>query len=210
MKFKLFDLGKIEFKEAWLLQKWIFQEIKSGVLDAALLVCRHEPVITLGRLAAKSSVLVPKDELEKRGIPVYSIERGGDATYHGPGQLTAYPIFNLNCFKRDIHFFLRQLEEVVIALNKDLHIKSYRRPGFTGVWTDVGKIASVGIAVKNWITFHGVSLNIKAEDLENFLLIRPCGMNIPMTSLETVSARKFEVDEVKEKLVGEFHNVFRL
>ncbi|HTY44652.1 MAG TPA: lipoyl(octanoyl) transferase LipB [Patescibacteria group bacterium] len=210
MKFKLFDLGKIEFKQAWQLQKWIFQEIKSGVLDAALLVCRHDPVITLGRLAAKTSVLVPRDELEKRGIPVYAIERGGDATYHGPGQITAYPIFNLSYFRKDVHFFLRQLEEVVIALNNDLRIKSFRRPGFTGVWTDAGKIASVGIAVKNWITFHGVSLNIKAEDLENFLLIRPCGMNIPMASLETVTAKRFEFDEVKESLVGQFRSVFRL
>jgi lipoate-protein ligase B len=210
MKFKLFDLGKVEFRESWQLQKWVFQEIKSGVLDAALIACQHYPVITLGRMGKKSSILISQAELEARGIPIYEIERGGDTTYHGPGQVTLYPIFNLACFKQDIHFFLRRLEDTVINFTQELGVKSQRISGFTGVWVDKKKIASIGIAIKNWITFHGVSINIKSDDLENFRLIKPCGMEIEMTSLETVMAKTIDSGLAKERLVAKLREVFQV
>jgi len=146
--------------------------------------------------------------LKIRGIELYEIERGGDVTYHGPGQLTAYPIFNLNYLKKDIHLFLRQLEEVIIDLLSDLGIKSNRRLGLAGVWVNNQKIASIGIAIKNWITFHGLSINIKKSDLNNFRFIRPCGMDIEMASLETILARDIELANLKIKLIYKFRDVF--
>lgn len=212
---KVFDLGLIDYKSALECQKAVFSDVKSGRCKSTLIVCRHYPVITLGRHAClpgrqadKTNVLVNETVLLTRGIQVYEIERGGDVTYHGPGQITVYPIFNLNCFKKDIHLFLRQLELVVIDLLSDFGIIGLRNNGFTGVWVGKQKIASIGIAIKNWITFHGLSVNIKNNDLLNFRLIRPCGMDIEMTSLETLSGREIEVDSIKENLVHKFENVF--
>lgn len=205
---KVFNLGLIDFKDALQFQKDTFCEVKNKTLESALIVCRHYPVITLGRQADKKNILVNEDELQARGIPVYNIERGGDVTYHGPGQITVYPIFNLNCFKKDVHLFLRQLESVVIELLSDFGITGLRNRGFTGVWVGRQKIASIGVAIKNWITFHGLSLNTGNNDLVNFRLIRPCGMDVEMTSLETLLGREIEAEPLKSVLVEKFINVF--
>ncbi len=204
MQLKIIDLGLIDFKKAWQLQKQVFADVKTGLYNCALILCQHHPVITLGRLADKENILAAAPELKAKGIQVYETERGGDVTYHGPGQLTVYPIFNLNFLKKDIHWFLRQLEEIVIAWLSDFGIKSQRRAGLTGVWIGERKIASVGIAIRDWITFHGLSINIKKQDLENFSFIRPCGMNIEMTSLEAVLDRGIEVQGIKENLIHYF------
>jgi len=201
---KIFDLGLIEFQKAWQLQKEIFEEINNSHFNFALILCQHYPVITLGRSADKQNILVSQDELRFKGIQIYEIERGGDVTYHGPGQLNVYPIINLNYLKKDVHWFLRRLEEIVIDFLSDFGIKSERRTNFTGVWVDKRKIASIGIAIKNWITFHGLSINIKKDDLVNFSLIRPCGMDIEMTSLETILERNIEIGGIKEKLINKF------
>jgi lipoate-protein ligase B len=212
MDFKIFDLGFVDFKKAWQFQKEIFTEVKNGYLTSALLVCRHYPVITLGRLGKKENILVSEYELKKREIQIYQIERGGDVTYHGPGQITVYPIFNLNYLKKDIHLFLRRLEDIVIRLLSDIGIMALRFPGLTGVWVGPSpqKIASVGIAIKNWITFHGLSINIKNNDLDNFSLIRPCGMDIKMTSLETVLDKDIELDTVKNNLIEKIKDIFNV
>src|SRR3989338_7696183 len=174
---KIFDLGLISFKDGLDFQKNIFNEVKSGTLTHAFILCQHKPVITLGRLADKKNILISEAELQGKGIELYEVNRGGGVTYHGPGQLMLYPIINLTLTKRDIHLFLRNLEELAIGLFVDLGLVTKRISGFTGVWSGDKKIASIGIAVKNWVTYHGIALNIKKEDPDNFSLIRPCGMD---------------------------------
>lgn len=205
MEFKVFDLGLIDFRIAERFQEKIFREVKNGVFDSGLVFCQHYPAITLGRSAKKSNILVSRQELTLRGIQIYDTGRGGDVTYHGPGQFMVYPIFNLSCLKKDVHWFLRQLEEVVISFLSDFGIKAERRMGLTGVWVNQKKIASIGIAIKNWITLHGLSINIKRDDLENFRLIRPCGLDIEMISLECLLGKEVEVDSIKDKIIGKFN-----
>ena len=204
MEFQVFDLGLISFKEAWDFQKGKLNAVKSGFLKSALILCRHKPVITLGRLARKKNILASPEILKQKGIELYEIDRGGDVTYHGPGQVTIYPVFNLHYFKKDIHLFLRKLEEVVIDFLSDFGIEGLRYAGRTGVWIGKEKISSIGISLKNWITLHGVTINIKKDDLDNFQLIRPCDMDIQMTSLETVLGRDINIDGLKESIVTKF------
>lgn len=200
MELKIFDLGLVDFKKAWDFQKEKFNEVKEGRIPNAVIFCRHNPVITLGRQANPRNILVTKTELQKKGISVYEIERGGDVTYHGPGQLMIYPLINLTLVKRDIHLFLRNLEKIAIEAFAELGILTQRVSGLTGVWLGNKKIASIGIAIKNWITYHGIALNIKQDDLENFSLIRPCGMDIMMTSLEASLEGRIEFLDVKKIL----------
>lgn len=208
MEFKVFDLGLVEFKQAWEFQKEIFQKVKNGLLESGLILCQHYSVITLGRSADKKNILISEQGLRDKGISVYPIERGGDVTYHGPGQLMVYPVFNLNYFKKDIHLFLRNLEQAVIDFLGQWGIEANRRLGLTGVWIKTEKIASVGITIRNWITFHGLSINVKRDDLDNFCLIRPCGMNITMTSIETILNSQIKMESVKEKISPIFKEVF--
>ncbi|MDD5166175.1 MAG: lipoyl(octanoyl) transferase LipB [Candidatus Omnitrophica bacterium] len=208
MEFKTLDLGLIDFHKAQDIQKKNFLDVKSGRVKSVLILCRHHPVITLGRQADKKNILISPKELKKRGIPVYEIERGGSVTYHGPGQIIAYPIFDLNYFKKDIHLFLRALERVAVSLFADFQIKAVTLPGLTGVWINNKKAASIGIAIRNWITFHGLSINIKKNDLFNFHLIRPCGMDIAVTSLEKALNKYTEIEAVKEKIIHNFREVF--
>jgi len=206
MPFKIFDLGLIDFKKAEQFQRETFKAVKNNFLKSALILCQHYPVITLGRQAKKLNIKASGDELKKRGIPLYETERGGDVTYHGPGQLVVYPILNLDYFKRDIHLFLRRLEELAIQVLSDFGISGQRRPELTGVWVGDEKIVSIGIAIRNWITYHGLTLNIKKDDLPNFSLIRPCGMDIMMTSLESVLGKEVLIDSVKEILIRRLQN----
>ncbi len=208
MEFKAFDLGLVDFEKGRQFQKEIFEDIKNNYFEAALIICRHYPVITMGRRANKENIKVSSAELKKRAISLYQAERGGDVTYHGPGQLVAYPIFNLNYLKKDIHFFLRKLEETAIAFLSDFGIKALSYKGLTGVWVNGQKISSIGITVKNWITFHGMSINIKEDDLVNFYLINPCGMDIEMTSLEKTLGHDIEIEKIRKGLVDKFQKVF--
>jgi len=205
----------VDFDLALAKQKEIFSAIKSGLLESTLIICQHYPVITLGRQACLSgrqakpeNILAKPDQL--RDIKVRQIERGGDVTYHGPGQITCYPIFNLNYFKKDIHWYLRALEQAVIDCLSGLGITSQRRPGLSGVWIGTRKIASLGVSIKNWITFHGISLNIKRADLANFKLIRPCGLDVEMTCAEAHLGNFIELEGVKSLLLEEFKRVFLL
>ncbi|MCX5710556.1 MAG: lipoyl(octanoyl) transferase LipB [Candidatus Omnitrophica bacterium] len=203
MKFQIFDLGLIGFRPAWEFQKQLFDRVKNGKINHGLIICRHKSVITLGRNASRKNILVTEEELKKRGIDLFEIERGGDVTYHGPGQLTVYPVFNLDKIKKDIHLFLRNLEGRISAALNILEIPAVTRKNLTGVWVNDKKIASIGIAVKNWITFHGFTLNVKSDDLKNFSLIRPCGMDIMMTSVEGELGKEVNFKRVKELLIKE-------
>jgi len=206
MELKIVDLGLIDFFSAWQIQKELLSKVKEGKISSALIFCQHHPVLTLGRSGNKNNILASPEELETKGISVYEVERGGDVTYHGPGQLTVYPIFNLMHLKKDIHWFLRYLEEVIIDCLKDFSIKGLRIKGATGVWVGEDKIASLGIAFKSWISFHGFSLNVNKDDLNNFRLIRPCGMDIGVTSVETYLGEVVELNKIKDNLTRRFKN----
>ncbi|MEW6100898.1 MAG: lipoyl(octanoyl) transferase LipB [Candidatus Omnitrophota bacterium] len=203
MESKVVDLGLIDYSDFLKAQQKIFQQVKSEKIKSVLILCRHYPVITLGRLAKKENILISEEELSLRSIKICRTERGGDVTYHGPGQLMVYPILNLNYFKKDIHWYLRSLEQYAIELLDGFGVKARTRPGLTGAWVNDKKIASIGIAIKNWITFHGLAINVKHEDLVNFHLIRPCGMDIMMTSVEDILQREIEICTIKEK--GQFY-----
>lgn len=206
MKAQVFDLGLVGFTKAYQFQKELFEQVKDGQLPAAVVLCQHYPVITLGRNAKKENIKIPVAELNSRGIAIHEIDRGGDVTYHGPGQLVTYPIFPLGAFKKDIHAYLKKLEEAIIRVLEEFGINGQKKTGLTGVWVGSEKIASLGIAVKNWISYHGFSLNIQSDDLMNFTFIRPCGMDIAMTSMESVLKRKISTEEVKESITRSLTN----
>ncbi len=204
MSFKLFDLGVIDYRQAWEFQKSLFQDVACGRLNAGVILCQHPAVITVGRSAKRENILAGPAALKSRGIAVYDVERGGDVTYHGPGQLLVYPVVNLAHVKKDIRFYLRALEEVGLALLAAFGVTGRRKEGASGVWFGDQKIASLGIAIKQWITYHGLAVNVKNDDLPNFSLIRPCGMDIMMTSLEAVLQREVSIIQVKQMLTEDF------
>ena len=184
------DLGRREYAEVLELQRSLCrQRIAGEVEDDILLLVEHEPVVTLGRGTRTGSLPLSTSELERRGVAVFEVERGGDVTFHGPGQLVGYPIIDLNRHKQDLHWYLRRLEQGLISGLAALGIEAGVNPGLTGVWTRGRKLASIGIHVKQWVTFHGFALNVNT-DLSYFDLIVPCGIkNVVMTSVGRELAR---------------------
>jgi lipoate-protein ligase B len=178
------DLGRRPYGEVLDLQRSLCRRRLAGELtDDVLLLVEHEPVVTLGRGARADSLLLPPAELLRRGVEVFEVERGGDVTYHGPGQLVGYPILDLRQHREDLHWYLRRLEQSLIAALDGLGITAGPNPGLTGVWTSGRKIASIGIHVKQWVTIHGFALNV-TTDLDYFDLIVPCGIrDVTMTSV---------------------------
>lgn len=173
-----------------------------------MIFCEHGPVITLGRRAKRENALKNPERLKSLKVEIIDTDRGGDATLHIPGQLVAYPLFDLRCLGRDIGLFLRNTEKAVISLLKDYGIMAHALDGSTGVWIGQSKIASIGIAVKNWIAYHGVGLNVKG-DLDLFSLIRPCGQDIMMTSMARfINPDDLSLGEIKIRLADKFREVF--
>ena len=206
----VFDLGFKDYKETLELQHRLVEKKHSDNLPEILLLVEHNPVITLGRSSHSENILLDKEQLEKLKVQLHYIERGGDVTYHGPGQLVVYPIFNLNFYKQDTHLFLRLLEEVIIKTVESYNLKAERVKGLTGVWVEGKKIASLGVAAKKWITFHGLALNVNT-DLTYFDYINPCGMrDKKVTSLTSLLNRKIDIQKVKNKTVDFFACVFDL
>lgn len=181
---RVVDLGVADYRPVWERQLAIVAERQRGEGIDTLLLVEHPHVITVGRSQkARANVLAPGD------VPVVEIERGGDVTYHGPGQLVGYPILVLEGQERDLHRFLRCLEEGMIRTLRDFGLEAGRRPGATGVWIGERKIASIGIACRRWVTFHGVALNV-TTDLSYFARINPCGFDARvMTSMERLGVR---------------------
>lgn len=181
---ELLDLGRRPYLEVLELQRDLCRRKMNGELDPdLLLLVEHDPVVTLGRGFRPGSLPFPPSALEERGITVVDVERGGDVTYHGPGQLVGYPILDLRRHREDLHWYLRRLEESLILALGHLGVPAERNAGLTGVWTSGRKIASIGIHVKQWVTFHGFALNV-ATDLSYFDLIVPCGIpGVVMTSV---------------------------
>jgi lipoate-protein ligase B len=206
------DLGRRPYAEVLELQRDLRRRrIEGELAEDVLLLVEHPPVITLGRGTRASSLPIAPAELERRGVEVFEVERGGDVTFHGPGQLVGYPILDLRGHRQDLHWYLRSLEDVLIQALGQLGIEAGRNPGLTGVWTSGRKIASIGIHVKQWVTLHGFALNV-TTDLDPFELIIPCGIRqVVMTSV----AEELLPDdpdslmaEVRARVVGAFRDVF--
>ena len=200
----LIDLGRRDYAEVWQFQKQLVDErIRDAIPDALVLV-EHPPVVTLGRHRQPSAFTSSPSE---RDVPVYEIERGGQATYHGPGQLVGYPILKLTDERRDLHRYLRDLEAVLMNALSAFGISTQRSEGATGVWTSDDpsrKLASIGIAVRRWVTYHGFALNV-ATDLDDFRIISPCGFNSEiMTSMTQELDRPVSLDQVKPSVCAAF------
>ena len=179
-------LGLIEYRRAWELQRQLVRARQAGAVPDLLLLCEHPHVITLGRNARREHIRASRHLLAQMGVDVAETDRGGDVTYHGPGQLVGYPILDLRGYRQDLHWYLRTLEQALVVALDELGIAAARRPGFTGVWTVPGgrKIASIGVHVKQWVTWHGFALNV-TTDLAQFDRIVPCGIpGVVMTSVE--------------------------
>jgi lipoate-protein ligase B len=208
------DLGRREYAEVLELQRSLCRRRMDGeITEDILLLVEHEPVITLGRSTRVPSLLLPRAELERRGIGVFEVERGGDVTYHGPGQLVGYPILDLRQHREDLHWYLRHLEAALMGALAALGIEAGRNPGLTGVWTRGRKIASIGIHVKQWVTYHGFALNV-STDLSYFDLIVPCGIQgVVMTSVAQELGRTDTTatwKDTREAVVEEMGRTFDL
>lgn len=167
--------GLTDYKQVWGLQLKNHAEVVAGG-EETLIFTEHRPVVTIGKAGGDDHLLVSPDRLRELGVDLVRTDRGGDITYHGPGQLVIYPIFDLRRRYLDVHRFLRDLEEVAIRVLADYGVKGFRVVGRTGVWTDKGKIAAIGVHVKKWVTYHGMSFNVTRQSISGFQHIVPCGI----------------------------------
>ena len=200
MILSLLDRGRESYQDTWELQKDLVRKRTEGEAEVdTLILVEHDHVITLGRKTTPEN-FKPQD------IPVFQVERGGDATYHGPGQLVAYPIVRLAT--PNVQRFVRDLEEVLIQSTRSFGVESVRVEGHPGVWVGGRKVASIGVAVTNWVTFHGFALNVNT-DLSYFGLIKPCGLDPEkITSMKQVLGREVSFEQVKAEVVERFAEVF--
>jgi lipoyl(octanoyl) transferase len=202
------DLGLIDYKKAWDLQKEFFVLRYKKLIPDLLLLLEHPHTYTLGRTADTAHLIGSKEYLSENKISVYDIDRGGDITYHGPGQIVGYPIIDLNDWYKDTHKYLRGLEEVIIKTCAEYGITGERDPEHTGVWVGNRKIAAIGIKVSRWITMHGFAFNINS-DLSYFGGIIPCGISDKgVTSMLEETGQETNISEVKSKLVRNFKEFF--
>ena len=199
------DCGLIPYVKAWTKQKLLVEErIKNPNLPDILMVLEHPPVYTLGTGANLDFV---KFDPDTSNLEIHRIERGGEVTYHCPGQIVVYPILNLTYYQKDLHWYLRQLEEVIIILLKTYHLDAYRIPSLTGVWVNDAKVAAIGIKVKRWLTMHGFSLNV-CPDLTGFNQIIPCGIKDKPVASMAQFIPNLELQQVKQDLIQVFSDVF--
>jgi lipoyl(octanoyl) transferase len=180
-------LGRIGYAEAFELQRTLVDQRKRGEIADQLLIVEHPHVVTMGRNGHDANVLASPELLERAGIQFHRTDRGGDVTYHGPGQIVGYPIFDLREWKRDVVAYVRAIEQVIIDALSEFNLEAYRVEGATGVWTDAGKIAAIGVHISRWVTSHGFALNLDT-DLSYFKYIVPCGLIKPVTSLRDMGS----------------------
>ncbi|WP_337872042.1 lipoyl(octanoyl) transferase LipB [Ignavibacterium sp.] len=202
------DLGFIDYKETWDLQYHFHQMRVENQISDLLLLLEHPNTYTLGKTGHIENLIGGKDFLQKNDIAVYNIDRGGDITYHGPGQIVGYPIINLSDWFQDSHKYLRTLEEILIKVCNDYNLDAKRIEGLTGVWIEERKIAAIGIKISRWVTMHGFAFNVNTN-LELFNGIIPCGISDKsVTSLQKEVGRIIPIDEVKEKITKHFISHF--
>lgn len=203
------DLGLRNFRDVWQIQKEFVARKKSAGENDAVLFCEHNKVVTFGRSGSRENLLLSCQELKERSIDFAVVDRGGDVTFHCPGQLVAYPIIDLKKIRRDIRFYLRSLEHVVINTLSAYNLSACASENFRGVWINGRKICSIGIGISNWITYHGIALNIN-NDLSLFNIIKPCGLKSDiMISLSEVLKCPVDFNEVKKKLKDNFCKIFK-
>ena len=208
-RYKFIDLGVTDYKRAYDIQKEYLDKVKDNQADGYLLATEHKHVFTLGRFAKTNNLIAPEGELKAKGIDVVKTNRGGDITFHGPGQVVFYPIFNLSYHYKDVHRYLRELEEVIIYSLNTYGIESFRIKDRTGVWTKQGKIASIGIAISRWVTYHGFALNANV-DLDYFSMINPCGFkDIKVASMKNILCHEIDMEDLKKELIKNFSTVFK-
>lgn len=219
-KIEVRDLKLIDYEQAWELQKKLLKKRIDKEIPDTLLIVEHPPVITYGKSSKGQNLIIDIPSLTKHGIKVFEVERGGDITYHEPGQLVAYPILDLNQHKRDVHWYMRMLEEVVINSLLKYNINGFRIESKTGVWTNIdsiedtkmyGKIASLGVKLSKWCSMHGIALNV-CNSLKGFNFMHPCGLEgVKMVSMKSIvkeNDNSINVNSVKEVFLNEFLNVF--
>ena len=198
------DLGLIGYAEAWELQKRVAAARKADAIEDALLLCEHPHVITLGRSGKRENLLASEHVLRQKGVEFHASDRGGDITYHGPGQIVGYPILNLGAIRRDVVWYVRILEEAMIRATAEFGITAERVAGKTGIWVRAGsteeKLAAIGVRISRWVTSHGFAYNV-STDLRNFDLIVPCGIaDRKATSLEKLLGRSVAEKEVAPRI----------
>jgi len=201
-------VGRSDYAAVLNLQRRLVVERRSGRLGDLLILTEHDPVITTGRGADFRNLLANAGLLTELGVPQLQVERGGDITYHGPGQLVAYPILDLRAYGRDVHAYVRRLEETAMAVLRVFGVDGERRLGAPGIYAGSGKLASVGIAVRGWMSFHGLAINLSAATTY-FALVRPCGLQgIHLTSVEDLTGHAPDHAEACSAFVASFGRLF--
>ena len=197
------------YAEALEMQKALVEQRRDGTISDLLLLLQHPPVITLGvRKSSRSNVTATEAQLAARGVEVHDTGRGGDVTYHGPGQIVGYPILDLRPDRCDVHRYVRDLEEVMIRVCADYGITAGRVSGVSGAWVGSEKIGAIGVRISRWITSHGFAFNVNT-DLQDFQLIVPCGIaDRGVTSLQKLLGRALPISEVEDRFVARFAEVF--
>ncbi len=204
---ELRDLGRISYADALAVQKGLVEKRKRGLIPDQLLIVEHPHVITLGRNGRMENLLASEEVLRRTGIDFHATDRGGDITYHGPGQIVGYPIFDLREWKRDVVAYVRAIEQVILDALGEFGIQAGRVPGCTGVWVDGKKVAAIGIHISRWVTSHGFALN-HTTDLSYFHYIVPCGITKPVTSMRELGSNAGR-DEVIAALARGFSRNFQ-
>jgi lipoyl(octanoyl) transferase len=202
-------LGVVPYSEALATQRALVEERKAGRAPDLLLLLQHPAVITLGvRKGGRANIVATGDQLAELGIDVIETGRGGDVTYHGPGQVVGYPIIDLKPDRCDVHVYVRDLEDVMMRVCADYGLSAGRVPGLTGTWTGDGKIGAIGVRISRWVTSHGFAFNV-STDLDHFGLIVPCGISDRgVTSLERSTGRTIPIADVEDTFVRHFCDVF--
>ena len=205
-RIKIIDLGFLDYKNSWNFQKELQKKVLNGDCLDSIIFVEHDSVYTFGKNSDKSNLLVSKDSK----IKIYETERGGEITYHGPGQIVCYPILNLKNFKQSVTWYMRALEEVIIETLKLFNIKASRKNGLTGVWVKDEKIGAQGVRMTKWVTMHGFALNVNT-DLRFFNDIIPCGIkDFGVTSIEKIIGKEQDLSLVKEHILISFAKVFNI
>ena len=204
----VYSLGLLDYRQAFLLQDRLLDERISGKISDVLLLLEHPPTLTMGRVDDTDNLLVSESALKERGVAIYPTDRGGSITWHGPGQLVAYPIIDLADRNRDIHYYVRNLEEVIIRTLQAFSISASRDAENVGVWVGSEKIAAIGVKVRKWVTKHGFAINVNS-DLSHFSLINPCGItDRGVTSIAGILGHEVPMADVREAVVNIFGTVF--
>ena len=199
-------LGLVDYESGLTIQKDTEGAVKAGIQPDTLLLLEHPHTLTIGRRGDSSAILLDEDQLRERSVTLFETNRGGKVTYHGLGQVVGYPIINLSPDREDVHRYVRDLEEVLLRTMSDFGIKAFRIEGLTGVHTERGKVAAIGVHISRWVTTHGFALNVNT-DLSYFDLIIACDGE-PVTSMDHLLGREIELSAVEDRIVAHFSDVF--